>query len=147
VIRWLVLSTLAFLTLACRPEASEDIMLHGAWAGATPPGSTVAAVYMTIESRQADTLISASSPAARKVEMHTSMTHDGTMMMHPLERIELPAGKPFVFHPGGPHFMMIDLNAPLEAGTSFPLTLSFLRAGERTIEVEVLPPGAAPPAH
>lgn len=147
-IRPLLVLALAVLTLSCRPESSDDrLLIRNPWAAATPPGATVAAVYMSIDLGQADAIVSASTPAARKVEMHTTTTQDGTMMMRPVGSVEITPGKPFVFEPGGTHFMLIDLKEPLQAGTSFPLTLKFRRRHELTVEVQVRPPGSSPHAH
>jgi copper(I)-binding protein len=40
------------------------------------------------------------------------------------------------------HFMLLGLKEPLEAGTQFPFTLHFERAGGILIEVVVSSPGA-----
>jgi copper(I)-binding protein len=39
-----------------------------------------------------------------------------------------------------------DLNQPLKAGQSFPLSLEFEKAGRREVTVSVIAPAAAPPA-
>ena len=50
--------------------------------------------------------------------------------------------------PGGTHLMLMGLAAPLKEGGSFPLTVTFEKAGTMTIEVQVAPLGAdAPPGH
>lgn len=61
----------------------------------------------------------------------------GEMEMREVESIELPAGEMVALKPGGYHVMLIDLVAPLEAGQTFELTLSFEVAGERTVTVTV----------
>ena len=40
--------------------------------------------------------------------------------------------------------MLMELHAPLEAGTSFPMTLHFKSAGNVTTSVTVLAPGDVP---
>jgi periplasmic copper chaperone A len=44
------------------------------------------------------------------------------------------------------HIMLIGLKKPLTAGQSFPLTLTFAKAGTRTVEVAVEKIGAEGPA-
>jgi periplasmic copper chaperone A len=128
------------LATACRPGA-ESVAIEDARAGATPPGSTVAAAYMRIVARDGDTLLGAATPIAARVEMHSSSEEDGTMKMRQLARIELAPGEPLSLQPGATHLMVIGLRAPLVADTTFPLTLRFQEAGERIVEVRVAAPG------
>jgi copper(I)-binding protein len=127
--------------VACRPEPVGSVQVTDARAGATPPGATVAAVYMTITSTDADLLTGASTPMAAGVEMHTTIENGAVMQMRPLASVDLQPRKPFVFAPGGAHFMLTGLKSPLAADARFPLTLQFKMAGARTVEVEVAPPG------
>jgi copper(I)-binding protein len=43
--------------------------------------------------------------------------------------------------------MLMGLAEPLREGDRFPLTLSFEKAGETTVQVAVLKAGASGPAH
>jgi copper(I)-binding protein len=56
------------MTSAC----ATDIVVREAWSRATPEGAQIASGYLTIENRSnsADRLLSASTPAAGKVEIH-----------------------------------------------------------------------------
>lgn len=67
----------------------------------------------------------------------------GTVTMTEMGAVSLEAAKPYAFEPGGSHVMLVDLRAPLVAGTRFPMTLDFEHAGTRTVSVRVLdnPPG------
>jgi copper(I)-binding protein len=60
--------------------------------------------------------------------------------------IEVNVGEPAVLNPGGLHIMLIGLKAPLKQGETFPLTLTFAKAGTTTVEVVVQGPGAGGPA-
>ena len=129
--------------LACQPRMREPIEITDAHSMSTPPGATVGGAYMTIRSRDGDVLLSAITPVADRVEMHVTERHDGMMSMRPLTEAEVKPGADFVFAPGAAHFMLIDLHAPLESGTSFPITLQFRNAGNVTTDVHVLAPGEA----
>ena len=59
------------------------------------------------------------------------------MTMEPVEQIDLPADETVSLEPGGLHAMLIGLAAPLTAGQTFTLTLTFAEAGEREVTVEV----------
>jgi copper(I)-binding protein len=60
-----------------------------------------------------------------------------TMTMREVASIELPAGEMVELKPGGYHIMLIDLVAPLEVGDEIELTLTFEKAGDRTVTAEV----------
>jgi periplasmic copper chaperone A len=115
-----------------------DIQIENAWTRATAPGQDVAGVDMTITSKQAATLVGVSSAACKTVELHSmTMTHDsGMMKMREVETIELPAGKRVNLHEGGYHLMLTGLKAPLKAGESVPLMLSFKMANKRMVKVK-----------
>lgn len=137
-----ILAALAIALLAaCRP-GGEPVEISDARAGATPPGTTVAAAHMRIVAQDGDVLLGAVTPVAARVEMHSSIEENGTMKMRRLERLELAPGEPLSLQPGATHFMLIGLNAPLAADTTFPLTLRFLEAGERVVDVRVAAPGS-----
>lgn len=138
----LAILALAVAVAACG-SSREPIEVRRASAGATPPGTTVGAAYMTLIATTDDALVGATTPVADSVEMHTSIETDGVMQMRPLPVVELKAGQPFAFAPGGAHFMLIGLHAPLVADSRFPLTLQFRNAGEIMVAVPVLPPGSA----
>jgi copper(I)-binding protein len=122
--------------------AREPVVVDDAWANATPVGATVAAVYLQVTARKADTLLSATTTVADQIEMHTSSEENGMMKMRPLPSARLEPGKPFMFSPMGAHFMLMGLRQPLQPGLRFPMTLQFEHAGERTVQVQVVEPGS-----
>jgi copper(I)-binding protein len=65
-----------------------------------------------------------------------------TMMMQPVDGIDLHAGTAVELKPGGYHIMLLDLVAPLEMGQTFTITLTFEQAG--SVEVPVTVGDAAP---
>ena len=96
---------------------------------------------------QPDRLLSATTTAARRVELH-SMTRDGDVMrMRPVENIPVPAGQTVELRPGGLHVMLIGLNAAIQPGVDVPLTLRFERAGEVNLMLHVQPAGARSAPH
>jgi len=115
------------------------------WARATPGHAENGAAYLTIVSPTADRLIAASSPVAKKVELHTMSMEGGVMKMRPLAAIDIPAGQPITLSPGGMHIMLLGLTQPLHEGQSFPLTLSFDHAGPRQVTVAIEKAGAMGP--
>jgi copper(I)-binding protein len=59
------------------------------------------------------------------------------MEMRPVARIEVPPRSSVVFKPGGYHMMLMELSKPLQLGSSFQLTLTFERAGDKVVTVDV----------
>ena len=101
-----------------------------------------AAAYLKIMNMgsEDDRLVTASSPVAGRVELHTHLMENGIAKMRPVEAIEVPAGGAAELKPGGDHIMLFDLAEPLKKGDKFPLTLTFEKAGavEITVDVEAL---------
>jgi hypothetical protein len=62
---------------------------------------------------------------------------EGAMTMKPVDAVELPAGKAVKLEPGGYHIMLLDLVKPLEVGEKIELTLTFDKAGEKTVTAQV----------
>jgi hypothetical protein len=67
------------------------------------------------------------------------------MKMRPLAGLDIPAGQSVTLKPGGEHIMLMGLKGPLREGQSFPLTLTFEKAGAREVTVAVEKPAAAGP--
>lgn len=140
----LLVAGIVFDTGAASTQTGQ-LEVTNAWARATPGKSDVGAAYATIQSPTADRLVAASSPVAKKVDLHT-MTMSGTVMqMRPVAAIDIPAGQPVTLAPDGLHIMLEGLKKPLRAGQSFPLTLSFEKAGKQTVNVAVQKVGAMAP--
>jgi copper(I)-binding protein len=124
------------------------LSIEDPWARATPGMAANGAAYMVITNagQAADELVDAASPVAAKVELHTHVMDGDVMRMRPVRAIEVNVGEPAVLKPGGLHIMLIGLKAPLKQGETFPLTLTFAKAGTTTVEVVVQAPGAGGPA-
>jgi copper(I)-binding protein len=105
--------------------AYAQVSIDQAWARATVPGQPVGAVYMTISSPAEVTLVQAETDAAKDVQFHTMHHHDGVMKMREHGQIHIMPGKPVVLASGGRHLMLIGLKAPLKAGESVDLKLTF----------------------
>ena len=136
--------TLLCLLLFAAAPAWAQVKVENAWARATPPGAKIGAGYMTLrnDSASADKLLSASSPAAAKVETHVTIKEGEISKMRPAKGYDIPAHGAFELKPGGAHLMLVDLKAPLREGERVPLVLRFRHSGEVRVELEVRPLGA-----
>ncbi len=87
-------------------------------------------------------MLAASTPIAAQVGPHKMTNDNGVMRMRPLDAVEVKAGGRTELKPGGIHFMLTGLKAPLKEGQNFPLTLTFEKAGVIETTVPVEKPGA-----
>jgi hypothetical protein len=122
-----------------------QLEVDNAWAGATPGKAENGAAYVTITSPTADRLVSASTPVAKKAELHTMSMQGMVMKMRPISGVDIPPGQPLSLKPGSEHIMLMGLSQPLREGQSFPLTLGFEKAGPHTVTVTVEKAGAKGP--
>ena len=136
----------AALTLASTALAHDyvqgDIHIMKPWSRPLPAVSVNGAAYMTLMNKgsAADKLVSVSTPAARKAELHNHIMEGGMMKMRPAGTVAITPGKPTVLQPGGLHVMLMGLAKPLVEGNSFALTLNFERAGSIEVEVRIFEP-------
>jgi copper(I)-binding protein len=124
---------------------TAQLEIQAPWARATPGQAQNGAVYLRIVSPTTDRLTAASSPVAKKAELHTMSMEGGVMRMRPLAVMDIPAGQTVTLSPGGIHIMLLGLTRPLREGESFPLTLSFEHAGPRQVTVAIEKAGAMGP--
>ena len=126
-----------------------DLQIRHPWARATPPGTSVGVGYFEIRNtgKAPDRLLSATSPAARQVEMHISEHAGEVARMRQLRAFEVPARERLTLEPNGAHLMLVDLVQPLKKGERFPMKLRFERAGEIEVEFEVQEMGSRHSRH
>jgi copper(I)-binding protein len=125
----------------------SPVTVAGAWARATPPHAATGAIYLTLTSAAIDRLVAVATPVAAQAEVHRTIQQGGVMEMRPVpDGLALPAGKPVVLAPGGYHIMLTGLKAPLQAGQTIPLHLTFAKAPPVDVMAEVRPLGASGPA-
>jgi copper(I)-binding protein len=105
-----------------------------------PAGDSPAAMYATLDnrSRTPDTLLAISSPAAEQVELHEQMQHEGTMTMHPLSALPIPAHEQVRLAPGGVHIMLTGMPHRLAPGDSVRANFHFRNAGDVPVWAHVV---------
>ncbi len=148
VVRIMMVAAAALALLGATPATADDVAVSHAWSRATPKGAKVAGGYLTIENHgtQPDRLLSASSPAAAKLEIHRMGMQDGIMTMRPLDDgLAIPADATVTLAPGGDHIMFVGLVAPLEESQRIPVSLNFARSGKIDTTFEVGSVGAKGP--
>jgi hypothetical protein len=130
------------------PVQAGDLLITQAWSRAAGAGGQGAG-YLTIANRgaAADRLLSASSPASGRMELHTHVNDNGVMRMREVPAIDLPAGQTVTLRPGGLHLMFMGLTQALQQGSTVPVTLRFERAGPVTVPLAVQAAGARGHTH
>jgi copper(I)-binding protein len=136
---------LAFAGLAVAEERVGEVRVIAAWARATPGPTAAAYLELRNEAGAADRLVGASSPLAERIEFHEHRSSGGVMSMAAVPEIALPPGETVRLSPGGTHLMLFRIARPLRPGDTFPLTLTFERAGSITIDTVTAGPGALLP--
>jgi copper(I)-binding protein len=135
-----LLAALAATTLGL-PALAQEIHILDTYARSASPSAKTGAAFMLIENigDADDRLIGAASPAAKMVQLHTHREDaQGVMqMVHVEEGFDLPAGETLVLQRGGHHVMFMGLTEPFEQGKTIPLTLSFEKSGDITLEIPV----------
>jgi copper(I)-binding protein len=129
------------------PSAAQTVQagklsIQQAWARQTAVGQANGGAFMKITNagKAADRLLSATSPVAGVVEVHTMSMDGGVMRMRAVpEGLPVPAGGTLELKPGGYHIMLIGLKSQLKPGEQVPLTLKFEKAGTVPVQVKIQP--------
>lgn len=122
-----VLVAVASLFIIQSAMAGSDVMVSDAWVREGPPNASALGGFMVIHnhSKQAKSLVKASSDSFGKAELHRTMQADGMMKMMKQEKIEIPAKGSLTFKPGDYHIMLMKPKKSLKAGDHVTITLGF----------------------
>jgi periplasmic copper chaperone A len=134
------LTLIAPAAFACETVTLGDLTIEHAWSRATIGAGRPGVFYVEITNAGSadDALIGITTPAAGMPMLHETVVTDGMASMPHAMSIPVPAGQTVELAPGGYHGMLMDLTAALKEGDRFPMTLTFQKAGEVTINVDVL---------
>ncbi len=119
--------------------AADEVLVETPYARAVPAVSKNSAVFMTLKNAGAadHAVVSASSEAAKVVELHTHTNDDGVMRMRKIDQISVAAGGSTVLEPGGLHVMLLGLTRTLSAGETVEVALAFGDGSTKTIVAPV----------
>ena len=130
--------------------AHDGIHIEDAFARISAEGAKSAAIFMTLtnHSTQDDRLLSVTSDAAERAELHThTLDSNGVMHMGEVtEGFEVVGQQIHMLDRGGDHIMLLGLKQGLKQGDTVTLTLIFQRGEKLVVEVPVdndRKPGAA----
>lgn len=137
--RALVVAAAVLVTAACGDGGDADgaaivesdgLAVTDAWTRPTPSGSAEAAVYVTIENRDADAdrLVGADSERCMVMTPHLTEIDDrgvASMESADTDQLALATGERLTMEPNGLHLMCLGLAEPLTSGESFDVELRF----------------------
>lgn len=114
------------------PEAdtvreADTVTVTDAWVKAADSGMSAAFGVIDNAGATDATIVSVASTASTVMELH-EVVDDGTGAMVMQEKdggFVIPAGSNLTLEPGGFHFMLMDLTAPLVAGDDATFTVTF----------------------
>jgi copper(I)-binding protein len=142
--KYLLLAALLLPALYVQAQDYSAGSLHidQPWSMELPPNAPTVAAYFSIHNggTTADRLTAVDSPIAGSAQLHEHIHKDGLMKMQPVQAVEIPAGGDVSFAPMAYHVMLLDLKdrSTLVDGQHFALTLHFEKAGDVTVQVQVL---------
>ncbi len=136
--------TISAMLLGAGSALAGDIMVKNAWSRASAGMANAGAAFMEIHNmgKTDDKLVSASSNISAKGELHTHKMDGDIMKMRRVDFIPVAAGGSTELKPGSYHVMFMGLKNKLIEGESFPLTLTFEKAGNVNLTVKVMSPGS-----
>ncbi len=115
----------------------NDVMVDKARIGESVPGQTSATLELNISTVKPATLLSVSSPAAKEVEIHSMVLHQGKMMVRVVDRLAMPGHRTITFGSHQLFLMMAGLKQQLNVGDKVPVTLVVEYDDKRKQTIEV----------
>lgn len=134
-IAWVALASVISSPVLAGPL---DPIVSKAWVGESVPGQTTATLQMNVTTVKAVTLLSATSPVAENIEIHSLMKHRGAMKVQVVNKLALPEHSTSIFGSRGLFLMMTGIKQPLKTGERIPVNLlvSFADKKTKTITAE-----------
>lgn len=107
-------------------EKAEAAVHHG-WIRLMPTIAKSSAAYFVLHnfSDKDITLISVSSPVAKYISIHNTVTENGTSTMESITELLIPANEKVIFNPGAKHLMLTGLTTPLKKQQKVSMTFKF----------------------
>ena len=120
-------TTILFFIFISPFVTAAEMTVENAWVREAPPVSRVQAAYATLKNNQPTDieLVSATSPAFKKIEFHKTISENGLTKMQQQTSIVIPTSKSAVLKPEGMHMMLFNPVTPLRAGEKINIHFKF----------------------
>jgi copper(I)-binding protein len=137
--RTLLMTALLASSLSAFAAVTEQVQVLDGYVREVPPTQQISAAFMTLHNDDMSDhkIVSASSPAAKTVELHTHTNENGMMKMRQVPDIAIPAGGDTFLKPGGLHIMLIGLTQELKKDVPVSVTIKFEDGSEKTLSLPV----------
>lgn len=137
--RTLLMTALLASSLSAFAAVTEQVQVLDGYVREVPPTQQISAAFMTLHNDDMSDhkIVSASSPAAKTVELHTHTNENGMMKMRQVPDIAIPAGGDTFLKPGGLHIMLIGLTQELKKDVPISVTIKFEDDSEKTLSLPV----------
>jgi len=137
-----ILATLLLLLPMAASAEPASIKVEQVWSRAAVVGHEGVAYMIITNAGPTDALTAVSTPIAATADLHQTINDNGVMKMRPVQSLPIDAGKTVTLAPRGYHIMLTNLKQTLKEGDSFPITLTFQKAGKITATAKVEQAGA-----
>ncbi|MGK8557109.1 copper chaperone PCu(A)C [Nocardia gipuzkoensis] len=120
-------------------SSTDTVTISDQWVKAADSGMSAAFGDLTNTGDTPRTVVSATSPASGRIELHEVVTNaNGTKTMRPKQGgFVIPAHGQKRLRPGGDHIMFMDLHGPLRTGSATSVTLTFDDGSTTTFTAQV----------
>ncbi|HBP29625.1 MAG: copper chaperone PCu(A)C [Advenella sp.] len=120
-----LLSTFMVASASYAQIIYTQVKVDDPWVRATVPQQTTTGAFMLLTAQSDSKLVSAASPVAEHVELHTMTMENDIMKMRQIPELALAAAEPVALKSGGYHIMLIGLKKQISEGNMIPMTLTF----------------------
>ena len=120
-------------------DAAKSVSVSDPYVRAVPAGQPNSAAFMTLHNSSLShhAVVSAESPVAGIVELHTHIDDGGVMKMRQVNKIVVNPGSDTVLTPGSLHVMLMKLKKELKPGSNVSVTLVFDDGSRKEIQAPV----------
>ena len=134
-----VLAGLTWAPVSAARDAASRVSAIEPYVRAMAPGQSSSAAFMTLRnaSNTDHAVVSAESPVAGIVELHTHTMEGDMMRMRQVDKIDVPARSMTVLKPGGLHVMLMRVEGTLRHGDKVLVRLVFEDGSKKEIEAPV----------
>ena len=131
---------LLLILIGCSSTTTNEITVSDIWGRSSPMVVENGAFYLTVTNGTEfdDAIVAADSLVCKMTELHTGFVNeDGTMGMHHVDKIDVPAGETVMLEPGGLHVMCMGMTEEFVEGAVFDIELTFEDNDAMVVSAEI----------